>query len=72
MKEIMTNKHGLQFEIYKIFVKYDDAGNQINEYVIDGYNFAKMVLYKDATKLLSPEDEKKAIEKILKSKNFAL
>lgn len=63
--ETFENTHGLSYDVETVFVEKDQFGNPVNEYCINEYSAAKMYLYKDATKLLPIDEEKKAIENIL-------
>jgi len=60
-----TNSCGLEFELELKFVEKADDGTVVNDYLVDEYSFAKMMLYHKATKLLPPEKEAEEISKIV-------
>ncbi len=62
---IHTNPYGLEFEVEQMFVDKDDFGNPVNEWCINEYSLAKMIVYKEATELLPPEEEHKQISAVL-------
>lgn len=64
-KEILTNRKGFEFEADMQFVELDDNGNVVNEWCVDERSSAKMIVYMDATELLTPEEENKRIDEIL-------
>lgn len=64
-KEILTNRKGFEFEVDMQFVELDDNGNVVNEWCVDERSSAKMIVYMDATELLTPEEENKRIDEIL-------
>lgn len=64
-KHIVTNKHGLDFEVELFFIAKDDNGHAINEWMFDEYNVAKCVLYQDRKQLLPLEQERQAIGQIM-------
>lgn len=55
--EMVTNDFGLEIEIEKEFIE--------NEWFIDEYNIAKMLLYKHRTSLLPLAQEQQEISKIM-------
>lgn len=63
--DILVNKHGLEFEVEVEFLEKDDHGKPINDWMIDQFNAAKCVVYKDRKTLLPPEEESKAIADVL-------
>lgn len=63
--EIYANRFGLEFSIEMIFVENDDHGNIVNQWCVDEYSVAKMILYKDAIVLLSLDKETVEVSKIL-------
>lgn len=64
-KEIHVNQFGLEIETEIMFIEKDDAGNVVNDYFVDEYNMAKMLVYKNATQLLPFEQEQSEIANIL-------
>lgn len=59
--DIVTNRFGIEFEVEIQFVKRDDFGREVNEWMMDNYNMAKMLAYKDRTLPMSKADESLAI-----------
>lgn len=65
-KEILTNRHGLEFEVEMQYMLADDNGKPINEWCVNEHDSAKMLVYANATELLPPEEEEKQIQLMMK------
>lgn len=63
--EIYANRFGLEFSIEMVFAEKDDHGNIVNQWCVDEYSVAKMILYKDAIVLLPLDKETVEVSKIL-------
>lgn len=65
VKVTHVNRFDISFQIETYFVKVDDFGNKVNDWFIDNYNVAKMILYSGAKESLTKEQEEKGIAEIL-------
>ena len=64
-KDVFVNELGLEIPIELKWFEKDDAGNEVKEWMLDEYNLAKMIFYKEATALLDPKTEADEIAKLI-------
>lgn len=60
-----TNRYGIKFSVSVTYWRYDDACNAVNDWCMNEYNTAKMVLYANARKKPGVAEEEAGIRRIL-------